>query len=984
MTYAAANRAFAIDRRDASRRTTPPTTAARALRHPKQPLHAAAATAHRADRAGVRRRARPARRRRPDPLGRRRGGRAAHRRARPRARLGRAAGAEHADRVVAGERRAAGTATRTTSGRPRSTRTSPVSGRCATDGEGRYRFTTIRPGAYPWRNHRNAWRPAHIHFSLFGTGLRPAARDADVLPGRPAVRARPDLQLGAGRAGAGADGRRPTTTTRRRRSGRSGSDWDIVLRGREQTPFESEPTMTEPRHDPVADGRPVPRDRPALDGRRGRGRRGHAGCRRPARRADRRRGRAGAGRDRRDLAGRPGRPVPDAGASPAVDLAGFRGFARACTDPDGRYWLRTVVPGPVDGQAPHLDVNVFARGLLRHLVTRIYFPDQPANDSRPRARRRCPPPRGSGWSRRRTATGGCASTSGCRARARRRSSRCEPVWEPDAMELFAGAFGTTAVDVATGDRAVLDALCEVEIALARACAQVGLIDLPTAFEIGHRARTRVRTGDPAELGRAAAAGGNPVIPLVERLRAAVRERAGDGRRARRASRRHQSGRARQRADAGRVAGIGSCCSPDSATRRTPPRPWRGRTATRRWPRARCCSSRCRRRSARWRRRWGQRSTTRRAASARGSAALPASLGGAGGTLAGWHPHGFEVLATFAAELDLAEPAGVWHADRSPVHGLAGALGRRRRVRREGRGRRRAARAGRARRGARGRAGRVVGHGAQAQPDRRRSRPGPARCRRRGWWRRCCRACPNCSGAPVRGTPSGSPCCGLLRAIGGAASRLRDLPAVAARSTPMRWRATSPGSPTTSTRPISDMPAISSTATSTGGPREAQPPRRTGRRTRPSSSCSTRSARRRRCGNRSSGRWPSSSASSASTPAVTALRLPRPGIRRRSPTSARTSSRPWTTSGSVGCTWPGCRSAAWSACGWPIHRPERVGRLALLCTSAQLGSCPRLAGARGRRTGGRHGGGRRRRGRRAGRRRAWPSATPNWSRGCARC
>lgn len=41
-------------------------------------------------------------------------------------------------------------------------------GRCLTDSEGRYRFLTIKPGAYPWGNHRNAWRPNHIHFSLFG------------------------------------------------------------------------------------------------------------------------------------------------------------------------------------------------------------------------------------------------------------------------------------------------------------------------------------------------------------------------------------------------------------------------------------------------------------------------------------------------------------------------------------------------------------------------------------------------------------------------------------------------------------------------------------------------------------------------------------------------------------------------------------------------------------------------------------------------
>jgi protocatechuate 3,4-dioxygenase, beta subunit len=41
-------------------------------------------------------------------------------------------------------------------------------GRVVTDVDGRYKFITVKPGAYPWRNHKNAWRPPHIHFSLFG------------------------------------------------------------------------------------------------------------------------------------------------------------------------------------------------------------------------------------------------------------------------------------------------------------------------------------------------------------------------------------------------------------------------------------------------------------------------------------------------------------------------------------------------------------------------------------------------------------------------------------------------------------------------------------------------------------------------------------------------------------------------------------------------------------------------------------------------
>ena len=62
------------------------------------------------------------------------------------------------------------------------------------------------------------------------------------------------------------------------------------------------------------------------------------------------------------------------GAVPAP--AGFRGFGRAATDANGEYAILTVKPGAVDEQAPHIDVSVFARGLLHRVVTRVYFADE--------------------------------------------------------------------------------------------------------------------------------------------------------------------------------------------------------------------------------------------------------------------------------------------------------------------------------------------------------------------------------------------------------------------------------------------------------------------------------------------------------------------------------------------------------------------------------------------------------------------------------
>lgn len=60
-------------------------------------------------------------------------------------------------------------------------------GRCLTAPDGSYRFTTIRPGPYPWRNHHNAWRPAHIHFSIFGTALSQRLVTQMYFPGDPLI-----------------------------------------------------------------------------------------------------------------------------------------------------------------------------------------------------------------------------------------------------------------------------------------------------------------------------------------------------------------------------------------------------------------------------------------------------------------------------------------------------------------------------------------------------------------------------------------------------------------------------------------------------------------------------------------------------------------------------------------------------------------------------------------------------------------------------
>lgn len=112
-------------------------------------------------------------------------------------------------------------------------------GRVVTDAEGRYRYVTIRPGAYPWGNHHNAWRPAHIHLSLLGPAFATRLVTQMYFPDDPLI----DIDPIAGAV--------PEPARRRMVSrfdiGTTQPSWalgylfDIVLRGCEATPMENRP-----------------------------------------------------------------------------------------------------------------------------------------------------------------------------------------------------------------------------------------------------------------------------------------------------------------------------------------------------------------------------------------------------------------------------------------------------------------------------------------------------------------------------------------------------------------------------------------------------------------------------------------------------------------------------------------------------------------------------------------------------------------------
>ena len=110
-------------------------------------------------------------------------------------------------------------------------------GRAVTDAHGRFRFVTIKPGAYPWGNHPNAWRPAHIHFSLFGRSFLSRLVTQMYFPGDPLFPFDPIFNSVT-------DPRARSRMVSRFDLDTTEPDWalgfvfDIVLRGRDATPTE--------------------------------------------------------------------------------------------------------------------------------------------------------------------------------------------------------------------------------------------------------------------------------------------------------------------------------------------------------------------------------------------------------------------------------------------------------------------------------------------------------------------------------------------------------------------------------------------------------------------------------------------------------------------------------------------------------------------------------------------------------------------------
>ncbi len=111
-------------------------------------------------------------------------------------------------------------------------------GRCLTDAAGGYRFITIKPGAYPWRNHPNAWRPAHVHFSVFSAAFAQRLVTQMYFPGDPLFGQDPIFNSVPEHARKRLVARWSLELTEPEWS--LGYAWDIVVAGRAATPLDDD------------------------------------------------------------------------------------------------------------------------------------------------------------------------------------------------------------------------------------------------------------------------------------------------------------------------------------------------------------------------------------------------------------------------------------------------------------------------------------------------------------------------------------------------------------------------------------------------------------------------------------------------------------------------------------------------------------------------------------------------------------------------
>ena len=262
-------------------------------------------------------------------------------------------------------------------------------GRCLTDDEGRYRFTTIKPGPYPWGNHYNAWRPAHIHFSLLGRAFTQRLVTQMYFPGDPFFPYDPIFNSVRDER---ARERMISTLLDPRHRARTG-----------RRPTSSTSTCADPAR-PRSRRRIDLRDDPIPDGR---ARTSRSGCRSPTGRTRSRRAPPERSRSRgtiydgagdadprppdRDLAGRPRRTASPTSTATAArrSSTGFRGFAR-CGDEDGDGTLRDPdrQAGPAAGSRRRRcrrrtsTCRCSRADMLHRVVTRIYFADEVAGQRR--------------------------------------------------------------------------------------------------------------------------------------------------------------------------------------------------------------------------------------------------------------------------------------------------------------------------------------------------------------------------------------------------------------------------------------------------------------------------------------------------------------------------------------------------------------------------------------------------------------------------